>query len=191
MCSQGLVRPPVTMSLLQAGDHVVYSKFAGTDLEVAGTEHVLLKVRARTAAAASLPHSHSESPRPPLPQSPQAATAATAAQYVKHSTAHARSMPKQGSIAHQVQQVPAAGLGHCQAPSPPGHPISRHSSCGCLPQEQPHIPQSLQAKHAAKRAVPWVASSSYIAARLAVAWLVVWVWQLILVLSCVSCRRRM
>jgi hypothetical protein len=29
----------------QAGDHVVYSKFAGTDLDVAGAEHVLLKVR--------------------------------------------------------------------------------------------------------------------------------------------------
>lgn len=31
--------------LQQAGDHVVYSKFAGTDLDVAGEEHVLLKVR--------------------------------------------------------------------------------------------------------------------------------------------------
>lgn len=30
--------------LLQDGDHVVYSKFAGTDLDVGGVEHVLLKV---------------------------------------------------------------------------------------------------------------------------------------------------
>lgn len=28
----------------QAGDRVVYSKFAGTDVQVAGDEHVLLKV---------------------------------------------------------------------------------------------------------------------------------------------------
>lgn len=31
--------------LLQAGDRVVYSKYAGTDVQVKGEEHVLLKVR--------------------------------------------------------------------------------------------------------------------------------------------------
>lgn len=40
--------------LLQDGDHVVYSKFAGTDLEVGGVEHVLLKVRINSSS--SRPH---------------------------------------------------------------------------------------------------------------------------------------
>jgi len=31
------------VSMVKDGDHVVYSKFAGTDLEVGGVEHVLLK----------------------------------------------------------------------------------------------------------------------------------------------------
>lgn len=30
--------------MLQEGDRVVYSKFAGTDVQVAGEEHILLKV---------------------------------------------------------------------------------------------------------------------------------------------------
>jgi co-chaperonin GroES (HSP10) len=30
--------------VLQSGDRVVYSKYAGTDVQVAGEEHVLLKV---------------------------------------------------------------------------------------------------------------------------------------------------
>jgi hypothetical protein len=33
---------------LQTGDKVIYSKFAGTDLDVAGEAHVLLKVRSST-----------------------------------------------------------------------------------------------------------------------------------------------
>jgi hypothetical protein len=37
--------------LLQDGDHVVYSKFAGTDLEVGGVEHVLLKVRINSSSS--------------------------------------------------------------------------------------------------------------------------------------------
>lgn len=34
---------------MQTGDKVIYSKFAGTDLDVAGEAHVLLKVRRNTS----------------------------------------------------------------------------------------------------------------------------------------------
>lgn len=34
------------LSAAQDGDRVIYSKYAGTDVQVAGDEHVLLKVRA-------------------------------------------------------------------------------------------------------------------------------------------------
>lgn len=34
---------------MQEGDRIVYSKFAGTDLQVAGEEHILLKVRHASA----------------------------------------------------------------------------------------------------------------------------------------------
>lgn len=42
--------PPQPLRCLQAGDKVVYSKYAGTELEVQGEQFVLLKVRAAVGA---------------------------------------------------------------------------------------------------------------------------------------------
>lgn len=61
--TQPMPNAPQCVMVLQAGDHVIYSKFAGTDLDVAGSEHVLLKVRTQqqhrlccsSACCASLP----------------------------------------------------------------------------------------------------------------------------------------
>lgn len=46
----------VVLFVMQAGDRVVYSKYAGTDVQVAGEEHVLLKVGPATASCFSLQH---------------------------------------------------------------------------------------------------------------------------------------
>ena len=39
------------MYVLQDGEKVVYSKYAGTELKVSGTEYVILKVRTVDTAA--------------------------------------------------------------------------------------------------------------------------------------------
>jgi len=36
---------PTPRSCMQAGDHIIYSKFAGTDITVGEDQHVLLKVK--------------------------------------------------------------------------------------------------------------------------------------------------